>query len=235
MKQQLQKTANKPNSLSKNDFKYVAKPLAFLIISLVVVGVVVSVGTRQVKAINNKINTAEKLQNILTQNVKTLSSVDDEIGSQQDFIEIALPVSNAAVYFISQIKSLALDNSLIISNIRTGISSDQGSEIYKAGVSFDIEGSVDSIIVFTNSLAKVLPIGNLNKVKTVLSGGIARSSLTVDVYSSLLPEKIPSLTSPIVSLTTAEKSTLLELVNFILPKFIKPEAQTPTVRENPFN
>ena len=59
--------------------------------------------------------------------------------------------------------------------------------------------------------------------------------LTFDVYSSLLPEKIPSLTSPIVSLTAAEKNTLLELVKYTLPKFVKPEAQTPTVRENPFN
>lgn len=226
----------KQNSITMNDLKFLAKPIGFAALSLLVVAVVFLVGVGQVKAINNKVKTSKRLQTILSGNVTVLQWVDTEIGSQQqNFIEVALPTSNTPIYFISQIKSLAGANGLFISNIRTGIGSDQGGGVLKAGVSFDVEGSVDAIALFVNGLMKVLPIGNLNKVKTVISGGTARSSLTIDVYSSKLPEKIPSLTSPITSLTAEEKNTLLELVNYTLPNFIKPQAQTPIQRDNPFD
>lgn len=224
----------KENNITTNDLKFLAKPIGFFSLSLVVLGAVSFVGINQLRDINQKIKASKKLQNTLTQNVEILREVEVEIGSQQDFIEVALPIGNTSVYFISQIKSLALENGLFISNIRTGVSSDQGGGIFRAGVTFDVEGSVDAITLFVNRLTKILPIGNVNEVRTVMSGGIGRSSLTVDVYSSELPNQIPSLTSPIESLTAEEKDTLLELIGYTLPQFTKPEAQTPIVRENPF-
>lgn len=224
---------DKKNSISQEDLKYLAKPLGIFLLVVFILIFSSIFGYNKIVDVNKRLKNAKRQKTVLGQNVAILSEVDEEV-TNQNFIEVALPSDHAAVYFISQARRVAYENSLVISNIKTGISVKQGNGLLKASVSFDVEGSADGATQFLDQIVMSLPLTKIDKVKTTLAGGTARSSITVNVFSAELPEKIPSINTAIKSLTNEEKETLIELVDYQLPLFIKPEASEPTQRDNPF-
>jgi hypothetical protein len=224
----------KKEKLSQTDLKFLAKPFGFFALSLVVLISVLSFGIKQIRQTNDKLGDAKKLKSILTQNVNTLSSVDEEIAEQQSFIEVVLPESNSQLFFISQARKMAYEKQVFITNIKTGMSTEADNGLSKASVSFDLEGPVDSISDYIDEIKMTLPLISVEKVETTMANDLARSSITVNVYSAELPKKIPSLTSAVASFTAEEKELLVGLLDYTLPTFLKPEPTEPTQRDNPF-
>lgn len=225
----------KKNKININrEIKYLAKPVSIFTLVLFLVILTFTIGIGQIKKVNDKRKTAGNLQATLSKNLSTLRSATLDLQKGQNFIDVVLPASNSPLYFINQIRTQVDSRQLILTNIRTGSTIEEGS-LSKSGVSFDVEGPVDQISSFIDDLSLVLPLSNIDKVKTSFSGDLAKSSLTINVYSSEMPKKIPPITSPITELTSEEKEILTELTGYTLPNFVKPKATTPTTREDPFN
>lgn len=222
-------------NVTTQDLKYLGKPLAMLSAVILVFVLTLTVGLRQIKTVDKKLKDANKLKVTLTQNINTLRTVDSEIGTNQNFLEVALPTDNPSLYFISQIRGLAIENSLFLSNIRTSVTVADSKGLSRSNVSFDVEGPSGSITEFINDIGKVLPIGLITKVETSVSGDLVRSSIGVSVFSSKDPDKVPALTTPVSALTAEERQQLIELVGLRLPIFIKPEPSQPQARSDPFN
>jgi len=225
---------NSKISFSKEDIVFLSKPLLIFIFSLAVCLVVILIGLDRVKLISKKLKDAEKINSILSQNSSLVSSFNQSVNPESGF-EFILPSENAFVYSISQIKNIALESSMIVSDIKVGNEALEG-DLKKTQVSFNIQGSPESFYQFIEKLQNSLPLVSINKADITGSGGIFSSDITLTAYSSEFPQKMPGLNDPIKALDAKEADLLTEIEGYSQPLFSAPEeASYIEQRENPFS
>jgi hypothetical protein len=162
--------------------------------------------------------------------------VSEILPGDVTFLDIVLPSKGAVLYGLSQIKSQALTYGITLSSLKTGIAIPESDGVYKTSISFDAEGEEQSIYTFLNSFSKLLPLMNVDKVSLNKSANNARTNVTISVYSSELPKKIPALTESVKELTRDEISTLQDLATYGIPQFVEPTLSTEGVaKTDPFN
>ena len=150
-------------------------------------------------------------------------------------MDIVLPGKGAVLYGLSQVKNQALSYNVIISSLKTGISTLESDEIYKTTISFEAESDEQSIYNFLESFSTTLPLMNVDKVSLNKSGDVARANISLSVYSSQMPTKIPAIAEAVKDFTQEEISLLQTISKYSLPSFVEPSrVQAETIKENPF-
>lgn len=223
-----------PETFKSADFKMLLKPLAFL---LLVAGLMVAIlyfGLRELKSMQSKINTASQTEANLIKKVQILTKVTEVIPEEISFINLALPDQNAVIYALAQIRTMASSNALLVTNLRSG-GSFETKGVSKVTLSFEVSGDESGIYSFLDQVTKALPIMSVDKAKISAEAGTLKASVSLNVFSSELPKKIPSLTSPVAELNASEVELLNLLATYSQPSFFEVTASEESLREDPFN
>jgi hypothetical protein len=215
--------------------KFMIIPLAIfvLIMSLLAGSVYFELG--QINLIKAKLTEGKKNQKLLATKVSILQNVTNVIPIDLTSINFALPEKGIAIYGMSQVKSQASTLGLIITNLRTGSVIQEKNGVSKATISFDVEGNEQTIYDYLGLFSKLLPLMKVDKVSISKLDGIVKASTTISVFSGELPQRIPSITSPVTDLTNDELLTLKEISTFSPPQFVIPAPFSDTAKEDPFN
>lgn len=209
-------------------------PLGLLVVLIILSVLAVKIGFSRIGAQREELSAARKNESILSQKESVLSSVQGTIPTYVKTVAASLPEKNPALSMTSQLRSLALTNQLILENIKVGSSVTTG-ELSAVDISFSLEGAVPQVVSYLNSIKDMAPVSTVEKAKINQSSLGTRADVTVKVYFSPFPTKLPSLTEPVKELSQEEKGTLLKLSALSLPIFTELQAQPGTLRENPFD
>ncbi len=221
---------------TKSQFNFLIKPVSILVVIILLFVLVISFGVSQITSVRTKIAAGNKSETTLKQKAQTLETVAEILPGDVTFLDVVLPSKGSVLYGLSQIKSQALTNNIVLSSLKTGTSIPESDGVYKTSISFDAEGEEQTIYIFLNSFSKLLPLMNVDKVSINKSDELARASVSISVFSSELPKKIPALTESVKELTKDEIKTLTELATYGMPQFVEPEVENSSPKKvDPFN
>jgi hypothetical protein len=221
---------------TKSQFNFLIKPVSILAVIILLFVLVISFGVNQITSVKTKIAAGNKSETTLKQKAQTLETVAEILPGDVTFLDVVLPSKGSVLYGLSQIKSQALINNIVLSSLKTGTSIPESDGVYKTSISFDAEGEEQTIYLFLNSFSKLLPLMNVDKVSINKSDELARASVSISVFSSELPKKIPALTESVKELTKDEIKTLTELSTYGMPQFVEPEVENSSPKKvDPFN
>jgi len=206
-------------------------PLVAAIILFLLVG---NFGISKVQDLRGQISKAQSDNTILTQKVSLLQNISGTIGNAPSAAAVALPDGNPALAVISQLKNLAAANIISISNIKGGAASDDVTGLGRSNVTFDLDGTIDQIITFLQSVSTIAPITLVDKVKISESGGIAKASISVKSFWAPLPKTLPSTNTQISDLTPDEQAILLKISSLVQPSFSQVPGAEVGGRTDPF-
>ena len=153
------------NKINKNEVMYLIKPMLILVTLIILVILLVVIGMKQITTVITKINESKQAELLLNQKITVLEKVTTVISGDTTFFDFVIPSKTSVLYGLSQIKSQASKNSLLISTIKTGSMIPEKNGISKNAITFEIEGSESSVYTFLTSLSKMLPLMNVDKVK----------------------------------------------------------------------
>lgn len=196
----------------------------------------VQFGFGKISEQNAQLQKAKADEDVLVQKESVLRNIQPVVEKYINSVALAVTEENPALLVISQLKSEAQKQGIIITDIKIGLGSSTAEKLNmnSTEVGFSMDGSVSQIISFLKSLDKLLPIIKVNQVKFVVSSGVARSEIQVKSYYASYPTKLPSLTEPIKELTKGENDILESISLMTKPFFNELSPQSATVRENPF-
>lgn len=202
-----------------------------LIIALFVFGISQALG--QIKSKRQELSLARRDENTLVQKQEVLSSLSGEVGGFVNVSSDALPEKNASLVMISQVKDLAGQRLLILSDLKIGRAVEDGV-LTKAQLQFDVDGDIFQVIAFVRELANVAPLSRLVSVSINQSGDVVRANVSIAAYSASFPEQLPAIKEPLTDLTDKEREVLGILDELIPPPFSSVSPETPGGRANPF-
>ena len=203
--------------ISEND-KQIIKAVAPLVIVVLLFIVVGKFGVTQITDLRNKIATAKKTESVLSQKYDILRSVSVVAATGSNQTLAALPKDNPAVVLQSQVKSVATSNLLAINSIKSvgGISESDLSSIV---TTVELSGTKDAIIAFIKAVDTIAPITTIDKVSFSGEGASVNAEIGLRTYYAPLPKTIPTVTQPIVDLTSSEKALLTQISSLTQPIF----------------
>jgi Tfp pilus assembly protein PilO len=223
----------KKNKLSAS-ITAIAVPLAYLLAALLISLFGLKTGLGKLGEQSKILSAAKKTQSTLQQKESLLRQRETQISSEIDILANVIPEKNPALTMITQLKNLAITNSIILTSFKIGSQNDSGAVSF-VDLNFDAEGAVSSLINFLSSLKNLAPLSAIDKAKLNQLGGIGAVNVSIRVYFAPYPTKLPSLTEAINDLTDEEKDLLDTLSGLTLPTFTTLTPQEPSIRENPFN
>ncbi len=199
-------------------------PFVVVVILFAIVG---NFGFGKIVEIRDQIAGAQNEQKILTQKLDILKSIQNSGAQSSTLVAIALPDSNPSLSVVSQIKTLAGSQGVILSQMKTGSPTVDATGLSTVSVSFGVTGSMTQIEFFIAAISSFSPISIVDKIKVSESApGTALANLTVRSFWAPFPTKVPAVTSAIPDLTPAERETLQGLSSLTQPVFtITPAGQ----------
>lgn len=201
---------------------------------LIVLGFVVfRLASSQIPSQQGKLSTQLKKEETLRQKSEILRNLDSNIANQVDITSFALPAQNSAFAVSAQLKRLAAENSVIVTNLRIGAEAKEGV-ISSTDIGFDAEGAMPSVLAFLEGIGKAAPITLIDKIQINQAGGSARATVKTKVFWSELPKTLPAISEPLSDLTNEEKEILVKIVGLTPPDFVLLEPEAPRENVNPF-
>lgn len=191
-------------------------PLLISIILFVIVG---NFGVGRVLELRAQIDQANIEKNILADKLNTLRSLAPNLATSSEISSIALPEKNPALVTLSQIKNLATQNVVALSNIRTSSSAGGTASLLSTSLSFEVTGPSQGIISFLNGVHNIAPITIVNKIKLNETGGTTQAEVTVSSFWAALPTQIPAVDQAVNTLTPDEQTVLNNLSSLTQPQF----------------
>lgn len=190
---------------------------------------------QKVMAVRDQQTLAKKEEQDLRLKVATLNDTQNTVSSFTEDVVIALPQSNPTLIAFSQIRKIAADNQISLSNVNVG------AEVADAGVSkvimsFDADGSITGVMSFLKALENIAPLNKLDKVKISSSAASARASVSVGFFWAPLPKQITTVTEGVSTLTPDEEAVLKSLAGLTKPEFTENVESIPSTgnRADPF-
>jgi hypothetical protein len=193
-----------------------ATPFLVVLILFVSVG---KFGMSKITTLRSQITEAKQIENILTEKLSILQSFSSSPENSISLITSVLPVGNSSVATTSQLKNLAAQNGIIITSLKSGSASKVASGLSYADITFEVTGSKLSITNLLNSVAKIAPISQVQKIRMSENGGLASANIVVRTYWADYPKTIPSVTQPITNLSNSEKLLVSQMSELTLPMF----------------
>lgn len=221
-------------NLNSPNIKVIATPVLVFMALILVFIFSLKFGFGKITEQRNEMEKNRKIESLLQEKESVLSDLSDEMDKYTNAVTIAMPERYSGFVMIAQIKTLALEKNLVISDLKGGTETLQGS-VNSVDVSFTAEGPMISILEYLKSLNDVSPISNVEKAKFAQSGGQVKADVVVRSYFAEYPTSLPAITEPIKDLTATEKDTLAKIITFRIPIQTVLSPQQPGLREDPFN
>jgi hypothetical protein len=171
----------------------------------------------------------------LQKKLSTLQSVSPVLLSQTGKAVQVLPERNPVLPFISQMKSLAIEKQLEVTDIRSNAITAVDT-VQKLELEVSLQGdSTSTINAFLIDLSNHAPLVTLDDTTITEIESVVLAKVKMSVYWSPLPNSLPSLTDPLPPFTSDELQTLQKFDAYTVSEFTTlPPADTEP-RENPFN
>ena len=217
------------------NIRLIGPPLLLIMAIIVAAVVVFKIGISQITQQIQKIKEGKEEKNVLTQKEGILSEVQENIPQTADLVLTVIPGTNSSLSAISQIKALASEKGLIISNLSVGSGANDEKKLNKAALNFDVEGDAPSIVDFLNSIPSVAPLMLLDSTSISTDKASSKATVSVGTYWASLPKTISAVGDEVSSLTDEEIGALEIFATLRLPIFTSLEPQGPNAREDPFN
>lgn len=221
-------------NLYSPNVKAILVPIGILIALILVFVFAAKVGFGKINEQKAELEKNKKIESVLAEKEKILSDLSGEMDKYANAITIAMPERYSGFVMIAQIKSLALENNLTITELKGGSESMQGS-VNSVDVTFSVEGPMISLLQYLMSFNTASPISNIERAKFTQSGGLSKAEVVARTYFGPYPSKLPAITDPLKDLTATEKDTLSKILTYRIPTQIILTPQQPGVREDPFN
>jgi hypothetical protein len=223
------------DTLNKEEHKYILKPLAIALVIFIFIVLIFTIGIKKLNLVVANNAAQSELNSNLSKKVSVLKKVNTVIAENTTFLDIVLPNKTAALYGLNIVKYNAIENNLIISNLKTSSASKVNDSISRTIISMELTGTEEDIYKFIDSFKKTLPLMKIDKFRLSDSDDLANANVSLSVYSSELPKVIPAVSTSVDGLTSSETKLLLELETYKLPLFVEPKAQVEQVKEDPFS
>ena len=201
------------------------KPLLIVVALIIVfVGAFNLVAARITSLIAENEEAIKTTQTLQTK-LSSLESTQTQISNYAQSLIAALPAKNSSLIALSQAKSLAAENSLVLDNISVG------SELSDAAIShvdviFDVTGASQGVFSMIEALSNVAPISRVSKVKVTAVGASHKASVALTSYWAALPTQISAVSDPLGDISPQEQELLNKLGGLRQPQFLE---LTPTL------
>ncbi len=206
-------------------------PFVVVIILFIVVG---NFGFGKITEIRDQVAGAQNEQKTLTQKLDVLKNIQTLGAQSSNLVAAVLPDNNPSLSVVSQIKILAGNAGIILSQVKAGSPTVEASGLSAVSITFGANGPRAQVESFINTISSFAPISIVNRIKITESApGAATANITVKSFWAPFPTKIPPVTSAIVDLTPAEKQTLQNLGSLTQPIFTAIQS-SPGGRSDPF-
>jgi hypothetical protein len=208
-------------------------PLVVVILLFLLVGKF-SIG--QVANLKSEINKVKKTESVLNKKLSTLLAVSQTTTLGANAALSALPKSIPSLQVVSQLKTLASVNQVVLNNIKASIvGSTDPSDLSYLNTAFDLSGSEEQILQFIKSIDTIAPITLIDKMSLAENGGLYTANISARTYYAPLPTKIPTITQSVDDLTSTEKVLLTQISNLSQSEVVEPVyASGSAVNVNPF-
>ena len=194
---------------------------------------VARIARSQIPSQKNKLAVQLKKEQALSQKSELLRALETDVANQADLTSFALPPQNSSFIALSQLKKLAQNDLVIITNLRIGAEAKDGN-ISSSDISFDAEGPLPSVLTLLENIGKIAPIAQVDKVQINQAGVSARATVRIKVYWAALPTSLPAISEPLGDLTSEEKEVLLKVLGLTPPEFVLLAPEEPRQNTNPF-
>ena len=211
------------------DTRILLLPVLYLVILIIVLIISLRIGYTKIKSQKVSLASLKKMENVLKEKEATLREFQDMASKYVTDANVALPQKNPILFVISQMKNLSNEKLLVLENFSLGKGT---SESIK--VSFSIYGDLEQLVSFTRDTQNLSPVTTLNQVKIAFADEMATFDTSLNTFWAPYPEKIPSVSEPIVKLTSEENETLKSLSSLIPPAFSVTSPTGPYPRVSPF-
>lgn len=223
------------NRIIKSEIVYLLKPLSFVVLIIAMFIALFRIGTSQITLLRNNLDELKAENAKLNTKYNILTSVTRSKTEDNQLYTIAVPSQSSSLFAFSQIKKIAVEKNMIISNLRSSSGSELENNISASSVSFSMDGKYEDSFEFLKAISKTMPIMNITKIELSQTAELLNTNITLNVYSAPLPKVIPSLTSAVTALTPAENELINELSTYRRPEFVELAPQQNESKDEPFN
>lgn len=155
----------------------------------------------------------------------------------------ALPVRNSLLLALSQAKSIANKNEMVLSEIiGSPPQLNEATQVSTALLEYEVQGSLDNTLSFLEELSQSLPvvtIDELSLTKSSTAGIDISTKINVRVFWSDLPQELPTINEPIATLSEEELAFIEEMAARIAPSYSQSQSELEfsenAGRSNPFS
>jgi hypothetical protein len=216
-------------------FKIVIKPILILVLLIVVSLIGFSRVFFEIGSLREEQAAALKSENILKSKLDTLTASKADLVMDTNRAVSYFPGENPALLVLYQLRSIAQNSGILLSNFTVGSSVADGTMGFmKIVVSFDLDGPLEQIISFINATKAVSPNIWIDNTDIEFAGGSLRAKVYTNSFWAPYPTKLPVLTEPITALDASEKEILSRVANFSQPSFVSLTPGVPRENINPF-
>jgi len=192
-----------------------------------------------IKTINDS-KEVEKDVGLLDSKINSLKTIKVDLGSDDvNSLNVAFPEEDKMLFLFSQLKELAKNDGVTLTNIDFTTPSVQEGDLSRSVINLSISGVKTSVESFMSSVAAIAPlagIGPVNFSNVTTEEGLFVVNASVETYFSPLPKNLPSQSSYISVLTDDEKQTLNTLKSLkVLSVYVSQAKPADESAVNPFN
>lgn len=206
-------------------------PLIIVIVLFLVVG---NFGIGKIVDLQTQVSSGQNNLNVLKNKLSILQNISSDVLASGDISLAAVPEDNPSLAVVSQIRTISSQNTLSVSNIKTGGEVQDSSGLSRVDISFEVEGARVQVFTFLDAIEKIAPITLIDKVKISEVSGVDRAQVNVKSYWSNLPSTIPALTESVSDLTESEKTVLTDINGLTLPAFVSLSPSVTPGKTDPF-
>jgi hypothetical protein len=208
----------------------------------VVVLVLIMFAPKGISTINKKMSEYKDGQSEeakLEEKLSSLKEVSADLLDPDDISVVALPNKNPVIQTISHVKKISEEYDVNI--LKYNMDRAKGAKELKASsLAFEYETTEYSkFLSFVNDLIEIIPLTTLNSVSLERSenrsGEISfKGSIKNTFYWSDFPETLPSITTPINTLSNEDLKLIGVVSQYKQPAFIDLPPEKPRERQRPF-
>jgi Tfp pilus assembly protein PilO len=220
-----------------------AKYKSFLTFIILLLFVVISVlnfirpKVGEIFQIRGKINNEKRKLAELTQKESYLNNLDEfELNQKTQVVLKAIPAEKDIITPFSIFKILASQFNLEIQGVDINLGDDSlKNDVGSFSFFLKVKGTFEQLVNFIEKMKKIFPIMSIKEVDVeIKKDNSLLAKILIETYYSPFPEKIGSVESPILLVTSQEEKIYQEISGFssILPE--TEEIDIKMGKENPF-
>lgn len=182
-----------------------------------------------------EVKNARAKNQILAAKLEALAALSEaELAEQLATAVAAVPSSNATLFAVARVRSLAQEFGLTVTNLKVSVPKDKDQAQNAAQINFDFEGGITPILSAIEKIRSSAPLMRISQAKLTTSVGKTTANLTIISPWAPLPQSLGKIEEPVKLLDSADEE-LLSRLSALSGAAGEPVAPSPPAgKSNPF-